>query len=161
MGASLPLPASPAPSPSIEFHRSADVAELNRLLNHPSIRPNMGGAGILDGAPLLQSGFMYLCEHGGALFHGEDGLVEGHYLFLPSLRGAEAMKMALGMINACVLEPSHRMLWGRVPVQNRAARLFTRKLGFVSLGIRDAPLPSEIFVWKRAPWALSATSLGA
>lgn len=136
------------PSPS--FVRSDRVGALNALLNHPEIRRHLYGSDRLDGADLLAEGALfYLSEYGGALFHGQDGIVEGHYLFLPEGRGVVARNLALGMIDACVLQPGHRLLWGRVDVAHRAARLFTRQLGFVSLGIRDAPLPSEVFVWGR------------
>lgn len=140
----------------VEFTRSQSVAALNALLNHPDIYPNMGADGYLDGSPLLADGFLYLCDHGGMLFHGTGRALECHYLFLASLRGGEAQKMALGMVHACVLENPSRILWGRVSLENRAARLFSRKLGFVSLSICDAPLPVEIFVWGGA----SCRSLG-
>lgn len=116
----------------------------------------MGGEGKLDGSVLLDGGIFYLSEKGGMLFHPSDpGIYEGHFLFLPRSRPYD---LALGMVRACVLEAAHRMLWGRVPVANRAARLFTRRLGFESLGVRAAPFPAEIFVWARRQSLLSATS---
>lgn len=140
---------------SRDFERCRDLAELNRLLNHPVIRPHMGGEGELDGKLLLDIGIFYLSDDGGMLFHESDpGLWEGHYLFT---RRAP-YNLALGMVCAFVLEAQPRLLWGRVPVANRAARLFTRKIGLTSLGIRQRPFPAEIFVWGRLPCRLSGTS---
>lgn len=130
----------------MRFERSTDVVTLNALLNHPRIRPHMGAEGYLDGAPLLENGFMYLSDHGGMLFHGDDGILEGHYLFTE--RGCYGT--ALAMVEQCVLEIGFRALWGRIGLINRAARLFTRRLGFTSLGIRQRPFPAELFIWKRA-----------
>ncbi len=129
-----------------EFTRCYDIAELNRLLNHPRIRPYLGtdGKSWIDGAPLM--GLFYLSDQGGMTFHeSEPGLWEGHYLFTE--RGC--FDLALGMVHACVLEARPKMIWGRVPVQNKAGRMFTRKLGFTSLGICERPFPAEIFVWQR------------
>lgn len=148
-----PKPTSVATPARADFERCHDAAELNRLLNHPSIRPKMGGEGVLDGTPLL--GIFYLSDGGGMLFHESDpGLWEGHYLFTDP-----SHDLALGMVRAFVLEAQPRLLWGRVPVGNRAARLFTRKLGFKSLGLRAAPFQAEIFVWGRVPCRSSAISL--
>lgn len=145
---------------SPDFVRSESLEALNGLLNHPLIRPNMAGDDVLDGRPLLDGGLFYLSDLGGMLFHPSDpGIYEGHYLF--TARGAPVYEMALGMVHACVLEAAHRMLWGRVPVANRAARIFTRRLGFTSLGIRQRPFPAEIFVWKRALCHSSGRSLAA
>ncbi len=138
---------------SPDFRRCDDVGELNRLLNHPAIRPNMGGEGELDGAPLLHA--FYLSDHGGMLFHESDpGLWEGHYLFT----APAPYKLALGMVHAFVLDKAPKLLWGRVPVANRPARMFTRKLGFTSLGIRERPFPAEIFAWGRVPCLSSEIS---
>lgn len=138
---------------SPDFHRSHDAGELNRLLNHPRIRPNMGGEGELDGSGLL--GVFYLSDHGGMLFHESDpGLWEGHWLFTsPAPYG-----MALAMVEKFVLEVKPKMLWGRVPVANRAARLFTRRIGFESLGLRAAPFQAEIFVWGRVSLSSGTSS---
>lgn len=125
------------------FQRSHDVEALNALLNHPRIRPNMGGEGVLDGAPLLD--IFYLSDTGGMLFHGSEGIYEGHYLFT----APAPYELALGMVRACMLEEAE-LVWGRVPVGNRAARIFTRRIGFTSLGIRAAPFQAEIFYRGRA-----------
>lgn len=139
--------AHPASSLFPDFIRSRDVEALNRLLNHPRIRPHMGGEGILDGSPLLENGFLLLSDTGGMLFHGADGIMEGHYLFT-----RPSYDLALGMVHACMLEAARRCLWGRVPVQNRAAALFTRRLGFEYLGVRAAPFPAHIFAKGRRPF---------
>jgi hypothetical protein len=102
----------------------------------------MGGQGILDGTPLLD--IFYLSAAGGMLFHGSGGVYEGHYLFT----APAPCELALGMVHACMLEGAE-LIWGRVPVGNRAARIFTRKIGFNSLGLRERPFPAEWF-WKMA-----------
>jgi hypothetical protein len=116
----------------------------------------MGGEGDLDGAPLM--GVLYLSDQGGMLFHESDpGLWEGHWLF----HARAPYGTALAMVRKFVLSEKPKLLWGRVPVANRAARLFTRKLGFTSLGIRERPFPAEIFVWGRTSCRSSAIFSGA
>jgi hypothetical protein len=134
------------------FVRSRSAKALNALLNHSSIRQHLVGDDRLDGTELLESGAVfYLSDVGGSIFHQTaPGVWEGHYLFLPEGRGKLARDLALGMIEAFMLEAGRPSLWGRILVGNRPARLFTRSLGFVSAGISGAPLPSEIFIWKQA-----------
>lgn len=137
------------PSGRPAIFRSSDVAELNRLLNHPRIRPHVGGEGYADGQAILDAGAMfYLSDQGGAIFHeGEPGIWEGHCLF----HGRAPYKLALGMIRALIYAVNPKLLWGAVRTENRAARLFTRKLGFTSLGFRERlGHQHEIFVWSDA-----------
>lgn len=137
------------------FSRSYDAVALNALLNDPRIRPFMGGKdGPLDGSPLMERGFLYLSDKGGLFVHECDaGIWEGHWLFTE--RGCYGT--ALAMVEQCVLSVAHRCLWGRVGVQNRAAALFTRRLGFEHLGVRAAPFPAHIFAMGQKPFPSLAT----
>lgn len=115
----------------------------------------MGGEGVLDGAPLMErGGFLYLSGDEGMFFHrSAPGIFEGHFLFLQ--RGQYGT--ALAMVEQVMVEAAHRCLWGRVPVQNRAAALFTRRLGFDCLGVRAAPFEAHIFARGQRPYPSLAT----
>lgn len=134
---------------------------IGNLLNHPDIRPAMGGDGWLD-AELLPPHIYLGDERGGMLFiENATGIYEVHYLFTAEIRGGEALKIASGMILALMLDHDAKMIWGSVPIGNRPARIFTRKLGFTSLGIRERLDKSfEDFVLRRE-WVSWATPLAA
>lgn len=106
----------------------------------------MGGDGEswIDGEPMME--VFYLSDQGGMLFNEAEGeLWEGHLLFhAPAPYGT-----ALAMVENFVLSEKPKLLWGRIPVGNRPARLFTRKIGFTPLGIRECPFAAEIFVWGK------------
>lgn len=116
----------------------------------------MGGEGELDGTPLL--GVFYTSDQGGMLFHESDpGLWEGHWLFT----ARAPYGMALAMVKQFVYEMDPKLLWGSIGIGNRAARLFTRRLGFTSLGVRKRlGHEQEFFVWERGLSVSLATFWG-
>lgn len=109
---------------------------------------------------MLDGGAFYVSEGGGVLFHPWADTWEGHYLLLD--RGKAARDLALGILARFMLDVRPKLLWGRVAVSNRPARLFTRRLGFTSLGVRTGipPRPDlefEIFALGAA-WDSFRTS---
>jgi hypothetical protein len=115
----------------------ADTDAINSILNHPTVRPTIGGEGVLDSTTLLgdDRNRLYFDERGGAVFAWRGpGIYEGHSFFL--VRGSEAMEAGRECLS---LMADARMIWGNTPEDNRAARWFNRRLGFKSLGMIDTP----------------------
>lgn len=82
----------------------------------------------------------------------DDRVWQGHILFDKSHRGKEAIKTARAMI--AWMMPKHAdAIWGAVPMRNRAARLFMRRIGMSHFAFEDyggAMGDVEIFVLKDA-----------
>lgn len=115
---------------------AGDIPAVNELLNHPSVRPTIGGEGVLDASKLINDARnrIFFDERGGSGFAWRGpGIYEGHSFFLVRGRGAlTAGQECLALLN-------YRMVWGLTPEGNRPARWFNRKLGFDSLGMMDTP----------------------
>lgn len=82
------------PSPSVCREFSAE--NINRVINHPAVRPWVGApAGqYVDVSPLVAnlSNFLLMGQGGGVLFQCiEPGLYEAHTQFLPEFRGKGAV----------------------------------------------------------------------
>jgi hypothetical protein len=126
---------------------ASDIAEINELLNHPAIRPTIGGDGHLDAARLIADGRnrFYLDERGCAAFLWRGpGIYEGHSALL--VRGREALKAGRETL---ALMSDARMIWGLTSTSPamKHVRWFNRQLGFRSHGMQDTPDgPCELFV---------------
>lgn len=128
-----------------------DIPALTELLNDPLIRPTIAGEGHLDPTALItdRRNVCLFSEAGGAMFawRGPD-IFEGHSFF--RVRGREAIKLGLTLLN--YMEDAHgaRMIWGLTPESNRAARWFNRQVGFSSQGLIETPEGvCELFVLER------------
>jgi hypothetical protein len=132
---------------------------ISNLLNHPDIRPFMGGEGVLD-AELLPP-HVYLGDHRGGMLFIENmpNVYEGHYLFTRATRLREKIEIASSMIVKMLLEHEAELIWGQVPIANRKARWFTRQIGLSPLGFRQRPYPSEIFGVRRE-WVIQSEMSG-
>lgn len=85
------------------------------------------------------------------LFEAQEqpGLFHGHIVFAD--RGRKALEAARRIICALVTMFGSLTLRGEPPVQRRAARWFTRQLGFRSEGIKSTPYGDvEVFVMECA-----------
>lgn len=127
------------------IHRLHDSATLVTVLARDDIAPLVDGFD--PAAWLANRANVALTDDQGnvALFEctGE-GVFEGHTLF--ASRGREAIETGRTMLCAMVDMHGARAIWGRTPVQRRAARWFSRKLGFRSLGIVETVRgPCELF----------------
>jgi hypothetical protein len=71
-------------------------------------------------------------------------VLEGHIAFAPEGRGREAIEAGKAALCYCFEGMGALVVFGRVPVEERAARLFTRMIGLRSDGVRprcpDGPL---------------------
>jgi hypothetical protein len=135
--------------------RSFDADRLNSLVNHPSIRPFVGGKGELDltRAVGLDCNYFLEGEHGGFFFEwSAPDTHEVHTFILPEGRGVWAFEFALSARAYMAGVTEH--LWTRVPVADRHTRIFTLKAGFrrcgeQSLDFGDGDVAYELFNWRR------------
>ncbi len=113
--------------------RTLDPSALNRVANHPEVRPWLGGEGEVDltGLVMNPANFAFQGEHGGFIAQkiGE-GRYEVHSLFLPSGRGGESLACAAeGMaFMFCATDCSE--LVTKCPEGNPAALGLARAGGF-------------------------------
>lgn len=129
----------------------ADIPAIANLINDPAIRPFVGGDGYLDPTALIadRRNICLFSHGGGAIFAWRGpGIFEGHCFF--RVRGREALDIGASIIEALFRDHGATMIWGPVPLSNRPARWYSRKLGFRSLGRTDTPEgPRELFVMER------------
>lgn len=113
-----------APEPLIRVGGPEDVAFVSALA---------GG----DASEAMGRCTTLLSEHG--FFFLEPitaSVLEAHMAFSPEGRGKEALHAARAGLRYCFTALNALVVFGRIPVENTAARLFTRMIGFRSDGIR-------------------------
>lgn len=120
------------------IRRTFDTAEINELINHPDIRPTVGGEGDLDAAALLadRRNICLVDEGGGAIFAWRGpGVFEGHSFF--RVRGREAIRLGKQFLSA--VSDAADLVWGLTPESLRHVRWFNRQVGFRSRGMMETP----------------------
>ena len=139
------------------IEETRDAARLNFLVNHPEIRPFVGGdvnqpidlsSAIDDNANIFLRG-----EHGAFCCSWTGpGVYEVHTLILPEGRGKWAYEFAkAGRLH--MVELGARHLWTCVHPDAANVRFFTLRAGFRPAGtrIRDlgaGPVAYDIFDWR-------------
>lgn len=120
------------------MHVAKSANHINRIVNHPDVRPTAGGDGVsrIDFTPLLDK-MIALENKGGAwLFSPEDGGVwEGHYMFLPKYRGKYALELGREALSYMFKEIGAKRIIGRQPVENKLASVYN-----TALGIKKGPI---------------------
>lgn len=140
------------------IQRSFDAARLNEIVNHPSVRPGVGGdpETILDLSEVIadDKNHILLGEHGGfCCTWSAPGTYEVHTFILPEGRGRYAYQVAkFGM--AYMIEQGADHLWTRVQHDARNVRRFTIAAGFVPCGRQDldlgiGPVTYDLFQWRK------------
>ncbi len=74
-------------------------------------------------------------------------VLEAHMQFDKPGRGREALHAARSGLRYAFAEMGAKVVFGRIPVENRAARLFTRMIGFRSDGIRPGVPDGPLVEW--------------
>ena len=100
---------------------------------------------IVDGMDRMT---MLIHDHGGFFLEPiTPSVLEAHMFFQPGWRGRnvieaarEGLAIAFGKLNAAVV-------FGRIPTEDRAARLITRLIGFIPCGIRAKVPGGELHEW--------------
>ena len=137
--------------------RTFDPTVLNRIANHPEVKPYFGheeGEIFFDECASLPDDYVLLDngKDAGAIFEWTGpGIWQGHYLSLPVCRGRAALAEFSRMIDWMFEHEGARLIWGQTPEANRAARWVNRQLGMVSQGFRvhHASGLCELFVVER------------
>lgn len=122
--------------------RTFDATLLNSVVNHPDVRPWLGGTGEIDLSEVIAdpANITLETEHGGYILARHPylhGVYEAHSQFLPEGRGEEA---------AAARDEGFRWLFThtdcvevitRVPSINRAALAYTKQSGFLPTFVQD------------------------
>lgn len=74
-------------------------------------------------------------------------VLEAHMTFALEGRGSEALHAARAGLAYCFTILGTLVVFGRIPVEDRAARLFTRLIGFTSCGIRPHHDDTHLVEW--------------
>lgn len=143
----------------MKSERASDAVLLNRIANHPAVRPyfDLGGAGVLDFSACVSSPDYRILTNGrdaAAIFEWSAPAVwEGHTLFLPSCRGRRAVETGKAFC-AWMFADGASMLWGQTPSILRHVRWFNRRVGFEPAGIGLHPVSGEVerFVMRKPGW---------
>ena len=72
---------------------------------------------------------------------------EGHIVIEPEHRGKSAIASAKAALDFAFGQLNAAVVFGRIPVEDRAARLLTRLIGFVSDGIRPRHVGGPLCEW--------------
>lgn len=140
------------------MQRTFDAARVNYLVNHPSIRPHVGGdpeapldltAAVNDHANVFLDG-----DHGGfACTWSAPSVFEVHTFILPEGRGAWAAGFAALGRAAMAEMYGAKHLWTRVHPEAANVRSFTLKAGLRPAGTRTfdlgaGPVAYELYDWR-------------
>lgn len=137
--------------------RSDNPEHANWLVNHPGIRPFIGGDGKsfvdLTAAVLNNDNYLLLGDHGGfMLTWTAPGTFEVHTFILPEGRGRAALELA-SEAREYMVSQGMQHLWTRVPIGARNVRRFTMAMGLVPCGFQTCdfgggPVEYELFEWR-------------
>jgi hypothetical protein len=137
--------------------RSFDAALLNDIVNHPDIRPYVGGdlSVYLDLSHLIadDKNYALLGPHGGFfLTWTAPGTYEIHTFILPEGRGPQARALAMEAMSYMVTEGANH-LWTRVERGAENVRQFTLAAGLKPCGTQildlgAGPTTYDLFHWR-------------
>lgn len=142
------------------MHIAKTANHINRLVNHPDIRPTAGGDGVsrIDLTDQMDS-IIALEDRGGCwLFEKEnENIYSGHYAFLPKYRGRHALKLGRKALDYMFNVIGAERIIGRQPVENKLASIYN-----LALGIKKGPIEevnvngfsymAQIFTIDRDDW---------
>lgn len=132
---------------------SLDAEFLNRVANHPEVRPWLGAGDAIDFCKLFEAdseAFALVNEHGGViLIHKGDGEYEFHTMFLPSGRGRAAVRAGAEILSLMFGRYSAMAMKTYVPHDNRAALGLVRLCGFRQT---HADAENSYWVMSREQW---------
>jgi hypothetical protein len=114
----------PAPAHRWSVKRHFTAQHLNRIANHPTVRPWVGGVGELDLSDAVSNpaNFVLLNERGGCFFENcGNGVFEVHTLFEPEGRGAEALHAVQDALHWMFTQTDCVELQTKVPAGNKGA----------------------------------------
>lgn len=112
--------------------RTFDPAFLNRVANHPDVRPWLGGEGVLDLTQTIMNpaNFALVSDGGGfVLIQHEPAIYEVHSQFLPEGRGQTVQAMRAGFDYMFTRTDCYQVVT-QVPDNNKAAAALAKAADF-------------------------------
>ena len=146
--------------------RAADAAVHNLIANHSDVSAKLWSimpsatVGELDFSKCFQSNDKYILLHNeeqtaAMIFDWtKDNMWDTHSLFLPEVRGRDAIRFARLMGSYMFEKENAEILWGYGLIADKAARWFFRQIGGHSKGFGNHPIYGEVeyFEQTRAQW---------
>lgn len=131
------------------IQRSMDAAHWNAIANHETVRPCLGGDGVLELQAIVEApeNYAFATPHGGYILWAlGSGRYDVHSLFLPEGRGDEARR-AMAQVATFMFSRTD-CTEGRttIPDDNRAAKALAIDGGF-----------ERRFVLQQMPWSDGVT----
>ena len=74
-------------------------------------------------------------------------ILEAHMAFYPEGRGRHALKAAREGLRYAFTELNALVVFGRIPLEDRPARIFTRMIGLKSDGVREKSPGGDLVEW--------------
>lgn len=140
------------------IERTFDAERINYLINHPEIRPFVGGdiSIPVDLTAVVQDdkNFMLTGEYGGFCYTwSAPETYEVHTFILPEGRGRKAYKLARASLEYMV-EQGASHIWTRVQREAENVKHFTLAAGFVPCGeqvvdLGAGPTLYDLFSWRK------------
>jgi hypothetical protein len=151
--------------PEPVLRRTFDAAEVNPIVNHPSVLsmitvPGIATADLTEvlrdprNICLVTDGGCIMFGHAHGQFDKEPGIYEVHTNFLPEYRGRHAIRASLAAYRWIFTHTDCMALVTRVPAFNRAADMFCRIVGATKEYERKAIWPTATGPVDLAFWAL-------
>lgn len=145
---------------SIELRRSFDAADINPILNDPSVFPAITKPGIekFDVTDVVTNpaNVLLMTQGGGIIFwQHQPGVYEVHTNFLPKFRGRHAIRASLAAYRWMFTHTDCTVLVTRVPAFNDAAALFCRLVGATKMFLRHAMWPTADGMADLTFWSLT------
>ena len=101
-----------------------------------------------DASTLMARVTTLLSEHGGFFLEPiTSSVLEAHMFYQKEGRGREALHAARAGLGYAFDMLGASVVFGRIPIEDRAARLFTRMIGFRSDGIRPREPGGPLVEW--------------
>jgi len=111
--------------PSIRLATPADVSFVSEILGE-------------DASEVMRRVITLLSPNGGFFLEPiTPSVLEAHMFFRKAGRGKEALHSARQGLRYCFDVLNAAVVFGRIPASDRAARVFTRMIGFRSEGFRN------------------------
>lgn len=159
------------PIATVKIRREYDAVRLNKVLNHPDVRPWVAdaGEGTLDVSLQVanRGNILLMGQHGGCLlFRVMPGMYEVHTQVLPNARGAWALAMVRAGAHWMFTHTDAFEIVTRVPRPHRAAKGLTiaagMRLEFTREGecrFRGEIVPVDLYSFRIQDWVTKASGL--
>lgn len=154
---------TPFPGQRLAIAREMGADRLNVVVNHPDVRPWLGGEGELDMSAAVAdpANILLMNEFGGCFFERVGaGIYEVHTQFTPECRGAKVIRAVQDALRFMFTRTDCFEVQTKVPANNAGALGLVRAIGGDLQFTRDAVWPAGdgmvacgFYVLTIASWA--------